>query len=324
MSTLFLIAALLGPIANAEPDDTATIMAEATHRFVASLDDGQRAKATFTFESPERFNWHWIPRERKGLPFKELKPEQRALGFAMLDAGLSDPGMLKATTIMSLEEILRVDENGTGPIRDPELYYISVFGTPGDKGVWGYRIEGHHLALNYTIKDGQVVSATPFMMGSNPALVRQGPRKGLRNLVEIESPANELALSLTPDQRAKAVVNDVAPEVTTTPNSAQPEPTNPEGIPVGQLDARQRELLLRLVRTYSTSFPDPIHSSLLHDLDKGADGLHFAWYGPVDVSKPHAFRIKGTTLLIDFNDTQNDTNHIHTYYRSMTGDFGAK
>lgn len=322
----FLLIALLatgigGEVARG--DETTTNMAEAARRWLAALDEGQRQRASFSFESAERTNWHWIPRERKGLPIKELTAEQRSLAFAMLDAGLSDPGMLKATTIMSLEEILRVDEKGSGPVRDPELYYLSVFGTPSEEGEWGYRIEGHHLALNYTIKDGKIVGATPFMFGSNPRLVQEGPRKGLRNLADIEAPADELALSLTDDQKAKAVVNPVAPEVTTTPNSAQPEPTQPEGISIDRLDTRQRELLLRLVRAYSVNFPEPIRDDLLHQLDHGAEGLHFGWYGPVDPTRPHAFRIQGPTLLIDFNNTQNNTNHIHTYYRSMLGDFGA-
>ncbi len=223
-------------------------MAEAARRWLAALTDDQRQQGTFSFDSSERTNWHWIPRERNGVPIKELTPEQRSLAFAMLDAGLSDPGMLKATTIMSLEEILRVDEKGTGPIRDPELYYVRVIGTPSELGELGYRIEGHHLALIYTIKDGRIVGSTPFMFGSNPRLVQQGPRRGLRNLADIEAPADELALSLTEEQKVKAVVNPVAPEVTSKPNSAQPYPTQPEGIAIDRLDSRQRELLLRLVR----------------------------------------------------------------------------
>lgn len=324
MRPILLIAALAAATAgpDAAADETTANMAEAARRWLAALDDAQRARAAFPFDSPERTNWHWIPRERQGLPIKEMTAEQRSLAFAMLDAGLSDPGMLKATTIMSLEEILRVDEKGTGPVRDPELYFLSVFGTPGDEGEWGYRIEGHHLALNYTIRDGRLVGSTPFMFGSNPRLVQQGPRKGLRNLADIEAPADELALSLTEQQKAKAVVDTVAPEVTTTPNAAQPEPTQPQGIEISRLDARQRDLLLRLIRAYSHNFPEPIRDELRHQLDRGTEGLHFAWYGPLDPAQPHAFRIQGPTLLIDFNNTQNNTNHIHTYYRSMLGDFG--
>jgi hypothetical protein len=310
----------LGPTARA--DETGSTMAEAARRFVASLDDGQKGRAVFSFSSPERTNWHWIPRERKGLPIKEMKPQQRALAFGLLNTGLSTRGVLKATTIMSLEEILRVDEHGTGPIRDPELYFVSVFGEPSDQGEWGWRIEGHHLALNYTLKGGQVVSATPFMFGSNPAVVLNGPRKGLRNLAEIEGPANKLMLSLTEEQRKLTVFSPVAPDVTTTPNPVQAPVTSPEGVSADQLDGDQRQSLTQLLRAYAANFPGPIRASLLDQVEKDPLSIHFAWYGPADPTKPHAFRIQGSAFFIDFNETQNEVNHIHTFYRSLLGDFG--
>jgi hypothetical protein len=307
----------------ARADETGTAMADAARRFLAALDQPQRQRASFSFDSPERFNWHWIPRERKGLPIKDLKPEQRALAFGLLDTGLSTRGMLKATTIMSLEEILRVKEHGTGPVRDPELYFVSVFGTPDDRGEWGWRVEGHHLALNYTLRDGRVVSATPFMFGSNPAEIHDGSRKGLRNLTDIEGPANKLLLSLNEDQRKEAIISLEVPDVTTTPNSAQPPSTAPQGISSAKLDPEQRQTITRLVRAYYENFPEPIRGDLLDQLARGEESFHFAWYGPADPSKPHAFQLQGPTFLIDFNDKQDGANHIHTFYRSRLGDFGV-
>jgi Protein of unknown function (DUF3500) len=324
--TLMLLAvAVLSHFASyaiARADETGLMMADAASRFVAALDANQKSQATFPFDSAERFNWHWIPRERKGLPIKNLTPEQRALAFGLLDTGLSTKGVLKATTIMSLEEILRVQEHGTGPVRDPELYFVSVFGNPGDQGEWGWRIEGHHLSLNYTLRHGKVVSATPFMFGSNPAEVRGGSRKGLRNLATMEGPANKLLLSLNEDQRKEAIVSPEVPDVTTTPNSEQPPTAAPIGISGASLDANQRETLAEFVRAYYENFPESIRADLLDQFVRGAQSLHFAWYGPRDPSKPHAFRIQGPTLLIDFNDKQDGANHIHTFYRSLLGDFG--
>jgi hypothetical protein len=230
--------------------------------------------------------------------------------------------MIKATTIMRLEQILLVDEHGTGPIRDPELYYVSIFGNPSDDGEWGWRVEGHHLALNFTLKGGQVVSGTPFMFGSNPAEVRTGPLKGMKNLVEIEGPTNKLILSLNPEQRKEAIVSSTAPDVTTTPNSAQAPVTTPEGISVTKLDADQKQTLNRLLQAYAANFVDPVRAELLDQFAKDPESIHFAWYGSTDPTKPHAFRIQGSAFFIDFNDTQNETNHIHTFYRSFLGDFG--
>ncbi len=321
----FLALMILSPsgISLTRADETGSSMADAAQRFVASLDDAQKAKATFTFDSPERFNWHWIPKERKGLAFKVLKPEQTALAFGLLNTGLSTRGMIRATTIMSMEEILRVDEHGTGPVRDSELYFVSVFGNPSDAAEWGWRVEGHHLALNYTLRGGKVVSATPFMVGANPAVVRDGPRKGLRNLADIEGPTDALLKSLTKEQLGLAVVSGTAPDVTVTPNSAQPVATAPEGIAIDKLDPAQRETLLNLIRAYVANFPESISDDLLRQIARSESSLHFAWSGPADRSKPHSFRIQGPTLFIDFNDTQNNQNHIHTFYRSFVNDFGV-
>ena len=321
LAFLILAAAVATP-ASVKADETGSAMADAARRFVAALDDGQRSQATFPFESAERMNWHWIPRERQGVPIKEMTPEQRSLAFGLLATGLSTEGFLKATTIMSLEEILRVQEAGRGPVRDPELYYFSVFGEPSDEGEWGYRVEGHHLSLNYTMKDGQVASVTPFMFGSNPATVKSGSRQGLRNLEEIESPINELLASLDQEQRGKAIVSESVPDVTTSPNSARPEPAPPEGISSEKLTTDQRELLRDFVLAYYENFPDAVRERMADEL-AGAEGTyHFAWYGPADPSKPHALKVQGPGLVIDFNDKQDEANHIHTFYRSVVGDFG--
>src|SRR5579885_774088 len=160
---------------------SASLITETANRFLASLDDNQRAKATFKFDDDERLNWHFIPKERKGLPLREMAPYQKHLANALLNAGLSQTGYIKAVTIMSLDDVLRVMENDSGERRNPEKYYFSIFGTPSDSGTWGYRVEGHHLSQNYTIVNGKVIDG-PSFFGANPAEVRQGPRKGLRTL----------------------------------------------------------------------------------------------------------------------------------------------
>ena len=320
LAVLALVSLQFGSTAHA--DETSTAMADAAKRFLAALDDKQKVQASFPFDSPERFNWHWIPRERKGLPIKAMTPEQRALAFGLLDTGLSTKGMLKATTIMSLEEILRLKEHGTGPVRDPELYFVSIFGNPAENAEWGWRIEGHHLALNYTLRDNRVVSATPFMFGSNPATVKEGGRKGLRNLASIEEPANQLLLSLNDEQRRLAIVSSEVPEVTTTPNSAEAPASTPLGISSSKLNDDQRKTLHQFLAAYYENFPQSIRTAFHEQISRGEHEFYFAWYGPPDPAQPHAFRVQGPILLIDFNDKQDGANHIHTFYRSIGGDFG--
>jgi hypothetical protein len=319
--TLVCLASLASG-AVARGDEAGAVMAEAAQRFLGALDDSQRARASFAFDSPERFNWHWIPRSRSGLPIKDLAPDRRALAFGLLNTGLSTRGMIKAATIMSYEEILRVQENGNGPVRDPELYFVSVFGTPGDRGEWGWRVEGHHLSLNFTLRDGKVVSATPFMFGSNPAEVKSGGRKGSRNLFDIEEPIASLMASLDEAQVGEAVVSDEVPDVTTTPNSARLAPPPPVGITSDKFNASQLALLDRFVKAYQANFPESIRDDLADRLARSPRPFHFAWYGLPDPYKPHAFRLQSPELLIDFNVKQDEANHIHTYYRSASGDFG--
>src|SRR5581483_10092592 len=159
----------------------------------------------------ERLNWHFIPRPRKGLPIKEMTPAQRSLAFGLLNTGVGATGSLKATTIMSLEAILKDLEKGSGPVRDPELYYFTIFGTPSETGKWGWRVEGHHLSLNFTLDGGKVTSATPAFFGSNPAEVRQGPRKGLRTLADLEDRALRLVQALSDEQKKTAITDEKAP-----------------------------------------------------------------------------------------------------------------
>ena len=189
--------------------DAAWLMTECANRFLAALDANQRGKATFPFDTDERMNWHFIPRERKGLPLREMTPYQKHLASGLLAAGLSQTGYIKAVTIMSLEDVLRIMERDSGYIRNPEKYYFSVFGAPSEHGTWGYRVEGHHFSQNYTLVNGRVIDA-PSFFGSNPAEVRQGPRQGLRTLAREDDLGFELIGNLDEQQWKVAIVDSTA------------------------------------------------------------------------------------------------------------------
>jgi hypothetical protein len=317
--------------AGAQVESTGGGMATAADRFLKSLDDGQREKVRFAFDSPERKNWHFIPRDRKGLPIKAMTPEQRALAFGLIGVGTSAEGDLKATTIMSLEAVLREIEKGSGPLRDPENYAISIFGDPGNKGQWGWRVEGHHLSLNFTLKDGQVVSATPAFFGANPAEVRQGPRQGLRTLAEIEDRALRFLQALDDDQKAAAIVAEAAPNDIPSNYDGSPEnglPAKPPalgdgGIAAGRLSPDQRKMLDALIFSYAENMPEDVAGAWLAEVERAGGDVRFAWFGPADRSQGHAYNIWGPTFDIEFNNTQNGANHIHSLYRHVLTDFGA-
>lgn len=310
--------------AGAQIDRAGVAMATAADRLLDTLDDDQKAKATFPFDDAERLNWHFIPRPRKGLPVKEMSAEQRALAFGLLQTGVSSSGALKATTIMSLEAVLRDLEKGSGPVRDPELYYFSIFGTPSNRGRWGWRVEGHHLSLNLTIEDGKIASATPAFFGANPAEVRQGPREGLQALADREERALRLLQALDEEQKKAATFAEEAPNEVRAANQPQPPTDEAVGIAYAELTEDQKQMLRVLVESYAADMPADVASAWLGEIrDTDPERVRFAWAGPGDRTSPHAYRIQGPTFLIEFNNTQNGANHIHSVWRNMLGDFGV-
>jgi hypothetical protein len=297
-------------------------LTSATEDFLASLRPEQRAKAVFRFEDAERVNWHFIPRQRRGLPLKEMAPEQQELARRILRTALSDRGYLKAATIIELEQVLR--EMGQNPlVRDPELYHFSVFGSPGPEAPWGVRAEGHHLSLNFTIVGDSLVATAPAFMGANPAEVRVGSRAGLRPLAAEEDLARELIHALDASQRAAAVIANVTPRDIVTGSAARVEPLSPIGIRVTELRADQAHLLVRLIDEYLGRMAEPLaerRRAALEQTDFGE--VAFAWAGSLERGRPHYYRIQGPSFLIEYDNTQNNANHIHTVWRDFDGDFG--
>jgi hypothetical protein len=309
--------------AGAYVDQTGSRMAAAADRFLVSLSSDQATKARFEFNAPERLDWHFIPRPRKGLPIKELKPEQRALAFGLIQSGLTGSGFLKATSIMSLEAVLRELEQGSGPTRDPELYFLTIFGAPSDRGKWGWRVEGHHLSLNFALEDGKIVAATPAFFGANPAEVRQGPRQGLRTLAEREDRALRLLQALDENQRKSAVVSPEAPRDIRAANTPQPPTEAAVGVAYADLNRDQQAMFRALFESYAEDMPDEVSRAWLGEIRQAGFGaIKFSWTGPADRGQGHAYRIQGPTFLIEFNNTQNGANHIHSVWRNMLGDFG--
>ncbi len=298
-------------------------MAGAANAFVASLDDAQRAKALIPLADDERKNWHFIPRVRRGLTWKDMNSSQQHLATALMASGLSQRGLVKAKTIMSLEHILLELEQGRGPVRDPALYYWSIFGTPAAKGTWGWRVEGHHFSVNFTVVEGQHVSATPSFLGSNPAEVREGPRKGLRALAAEEDIGRELFRSLDATQRAVAVIAEEAfPDILSGANR-KATPLAPEGLSTAKMTPSQREILNRLIAEYVHRARPEIAQADLAKMEKaGFDKVHFAWAGQDTPGKGSYYRVQGPTFLLEYDNTQNNANHIHATWRDFDGDFG--
>jgi len=312
------------PIHSTDSKSSAQLMSTAADAFLASLSSDQRARATFAFDDEQRLDWHFIPRPRKGLPFKDLDPVQRLLGQALLGAGLGQRGLIRAATIMSLDAVLRELEQGKGPARDPEMYFLSIFGDALSSKPWGWRLEGHHVALNFTMLDGKTIGSTPAFLGANPAEVLQGPRKGLRALAPEEDLARMLIKSLDDKQRAEAVVSQSAPSDILSTNLRKAEPLKPAGLQTSKLGQKQQEVLMTLLTEYgSRHAPDIAAARLDRVRAAGVGQIFFAWAGGFEKGQGHYYRIQGPSFLVEYDNTQNNANHIHTVWRDFGSDFGA-
>jgi hypothetical protein len=297
-------------------------MAEAAQNFLASLGPELKAQATFTLTDTERENWHFIPRDRKGLSLKEMSPAQRHLAHALLASSLSHRGYLQATTIMSLEDILRDLEQGRGPVRDPERYFVSVFGEPGAKAVWGWRFEGHHVSLNFTLANG-AVTGTPSMFGTNPAEVRTGPRAGLRVLGREEDLGRTLVRSLNDEQRKEAIISSTAPADVLSVPGQRAKLLEPPGLSASKLTPVQRDTLKQIVAEYVHRCREELAATDLAKIEAaGWDKLQFAWAGSIEPGQGSYYRVQGPSFILELDNTQNNANHIHAVWRDFANDFG--
>jgi hypothetical protein len=317
---------------------TGASMAEAAQQFISSLADDQRAKAMMKFSDPARLDWHNIPKpQRKGVQLRDLTAEQREHAHALLRVSLSESGYDKAVKIMALENNLHEGEklldNGPGHLRDPLRFFLTTFGQPAASAEWGWSFEGHHLSLNFVIRDGVVVADSPSFWGANPATVHTfiagGPEVGTRTLADEEQLAFDLLNSLDNAQRAKAVIADKAPGDYRAAGRPEPPRTPPAGLPANEMTASQKQTLRELLAAYLGHLADDVAAARLQEIDdEGIEKVHFAWQGAQKPGIGHAYRVQGPTFLLELVNIQSDpagnpANHIHSVWRSLEGDFGV-
>lgn len=299
-------------------------MAGAATAFLSTLSVEARRRARFAFEDKERLNWHYVPRRREGLPLKDMAAGSRTAAHELMKVSLSAVGYDKAANVITLEGVLRQLEMFGGLLRDPDNYALTVFGSPGPGAPWGWRMEGHHLSLNFTLVPGKPIAVTPTFFGANPAEVRSGPSKGLRALAREEDLGRELARGMDEGQRRRMVIAAQSlGDIVQGPGRTEAL-TTPAGVPVADLDGAQRERLVRLVSEYALNMRADVADEELRRLRAaGLERVHFAWAGSLDRGQAHYYRIHGPTVLIELDNTQNDANHVHSVWHDPKNDFGA-
>ncbi len=318
IATLFLLTPLLPA---ADLSKVSAEMAEAANAFLQSLDEAQTKKARFAFDSEERENWHFIPKDRLGLPYADLNDKQLELSRKLLSSAMSEKGLLKVETIIRLEAFLAEVENN--PVfRDDKKYYTTIFGEPAADGEWGWRFEGHHLSLNFTLSGGKAISVTPTFFAANPAEVRQeGKLKGTRPLAAEEDLARALAQALHAAGK-EIVYTDKAPNDILTGADRKLRQLEPVGVGVPDMTEVQKEGLLTLIEEYANRFRPELAGDQMGKIKADLENLRFGWAGGLEPDQGYYYRIQGTDFLIEVANVQNNANHIHAVWRDRKGDFG--
>jgi hypothetical protein len=300
-------------------------MLTAARNFLESLESDQQRRLLFPLGDPERFNWNYMPGPRRGVPLREMTEAQRQSALALLKSALSRQGYEKATGIMALELILGELE-GRGAedrVRDPGSYFLTLFGTLRQGEPWGWRLDGHHLSLTFTTVTQELVATTPAFLGANPAEVPHGPRQGWRVLRDEEELGRQLLLALESSQREQALIAARAPRDIITGTGREILIAEPAGLPAAEMTSAQRGSLMQLVGLYARDLRHELAEAHLKRIRRaGVDKLHFAWAGGTARGEGHYYRIHGPTVLIEYDNTQNNANHIHTVMRDLENDFG--
>ena len=320
--------ALLASSADAAREADKISAAATANAFLKSLPKDLRTAASFPIDSPERLAWHYIPKERVGVSLLKLDdPQSEQLG-PLLATALSPEGLLAARGVMKHENILRRVETEAGVAnasrRDPGLYYTAVFGKPSASAPWAWRFEGHHLSINITELPGEAPVIGPLFMGANPARVLTGPNAGFRLLAAEEDLGREMIRMLPASRRQTAMIRDTAFSEIVTGNDPKVQKLELAGLAAADMSAEERAQLRRLIDLYVGRMNADSAKEALARLERaGFEKVRFAWAGGTESGQPHYYRIHGPTLLIEYDDTQNEANHIHTVYRDLERDFGG-
>ena len=317
-SLAFVLATLGGPaLADA---GIAAKMRTSAQALIASVDAGKGATLGLPFEDAKRTDWHYTPRSRPGLSFADLDATQRDAVHKLLRTALTAAGHRKVANIIELELVLREIET-FGLFRDPAKYILVLFGTPDAARPWGWRFEGHHLSLSFTLR-GDAIATTPSFFGANPAEVPKGAKKGLRTLAEEEDEGRKLLGMLDATQRATVVIDSRPYGDIVTRAADRASPLENRGLEARAMTAEQKAQLRKLIEAHAASFEAPLRDARMARGADGFDSIRFAWAGATDRGRPHYYRVQGPKFLIEYDASQDGGNHIHTVWRDFAGDFG--
>ncbi len=297
--------------------------------FITTLNDTQKIKALYPFDTAERYRFMYVPLDdRKGISMNELNEKQRVAVIDLLKTCLAAETIKKMQLIMQLDNVLKEMEHRKPEdhYRDPLKYFITIFGVPAAKNIWGWRFEGHHMAFHFSANNKELVAGTPSFLGSNPAVVLQGPQKG-ENVLKAETDQGfDMLQALSADEKKKALIDTAAPGEIITAASRKAMISHPSGLLYSEMSASAKQALLQLLSLYIHRYTKLFADNMLKEIQSaGLDNLRFAWAGYTDHVMGHAYyyRIQGPSIIIEYDNSQNNANHIHTVIRDLNNDFGG-
>jgi hypothetical protein len=319
--------ALAARPARAASTDAAAVEA-AARAFVASLAPAERQRASFPFGGAERTRWHWtVPSSvpRNGLPLGAMSAKQRRLALALLRSSSSAIGYRKSLDIMALQGVLKRMNTGFSDAFDPDLYYVSVFGTPGARA-WGWRFEGHHLSRHFTVV-GDTLASEPFFLGAWPTRAGSAFRsigRGERAMAREEDAAREIVLSLDGRLRKQVVFSSESLTDHVTSNAVRVRPVERIGVVTADLPNAAQKRVLEIIRTYLANLPQSVARDALARVERaGLARTRFGWAGSTRPGLPQYYRLQGPTFLLEFDNSRNSGTHIHSVWRDFERDFGS-
>ena len=300
----------------------------AANQFINTLDNNQKAETLFPFDGEERYNFHFVPLARKGITFNEMTDQQKTLAIALMKTCLSSQAFQKTQEIMQLENVLKELENRAADdhYRDQGNYHITIFGIPAATTTWGWRFEGHHISFNFSVDKQKLTAGTPGFLGSNPGEVLTGPKKGKQVLKDETDMGFAMLQTLSVGQLKKALIDTVAPKDILTFDNRKALIDSPAGIRYTELNPAQQQAFLSLIDLYIHRFTKLFAEDRLKDIQKaGLENLRFAWagYTQKEAGKGTYYRIQGPTIIIEYDNTQNNANHVHSVIRDLQHDFGG-
>jgi hypothetical protein len=293
----------------------------ATRSFLSGLEPDKRKAASFAWDGREWRGWNYFGSAgniKPGLRLEQMSPAQKAVAWDLLATLLSPAGQQKSRNVMTLQDVLAASGNGAGE-RSSERFSFAVFGTPAERGAWGFRLEGHHLTQSIAVRDGRIASITPSSFSANPNRVTSGAHAGLVTLKDEEALARRLFADLAPKAKARARVS--ATPLDNILSYAGRERANSQalGVAAAELTSGQRDLLWQLIETYAVAHVSPVLATAQRARIESGDreAVHFAWYGPNTPETAFGYRVIGPTFVIEMGSVDPAAQHLHTIYHDL-------